>query len=113
MVSVIYYESLYIEIHHINVSTYLFLFQIDTLFENSSISDIFLGSTVEEFWNISMGVEAKIRIDLVYGTQITLMELQMAFVNGLTGRDMDFVEPDSRVLRHEVNVSMPSEFNEL
>ena len=59
---------------------------------------------------MSMGIEVEIRIDLVLGTTLTLMDLEMAFINGLGGRHMDFVEPDSRVLRQMVNVSLPSKY---
>ena len=55
-----------------------------------------------------MGVEVEFRVDLLYGTSVSLQNIQDAFENGLTGRDMDFVDPDSRVLLEMINVTLPS-----
>lgn len=60
-----------------------------------------------------MGVEVEFRVDLLYGTSVSLQNIQDAFMNGLTGRDMDFVDPDSRVLLEMIDVTLPSKLIEL
>ena len=78
------------------------------IFTNSAIADDYLGVSVTSLTNDTMGIEVEFRVDLLYGTSITLVDIQDAFMNGLTGRDMDFVDPDSRVLREMINVTLPS-----
>ncbi len=98
--------DLYKTITFLNV--YVNLIQVDIIFANSAISDDYLGVSVEEITNTTMGMEVEFRVDLLYGTSVTMTDIQDAFISGLTGRDMDFVDPDSRVLRQMINVTLPS-----
>ncbi|PIK34387.1 putative fibrillin-1 [Apostichopus japonicus] len=80
---------------------------IDNLYEESVLSDDYLGSTVEQFSDISVGIKTEIRLDLLNNSTYTLTDIEDAFMNGLTGRNNDFLEPDSRILRDNINTTMP------
>lgn len=80
---------------------------MDALFRKTFIVDDFLGCSVEGFTNVSMGVDVEFRVDLVVDTEYVLAEIEEAFDSGLTGRNRDFVDPDSRVLKISVNVTLP------
>lgn len=73
------------------------------------IAGDYLGSTVEQFIDISSGINTEIRLDLLSNSTYTLTDIEDAFMNGLTGRNQDLLEPDSRVLREDINTTMPSE----
>ncbi|PIK60711.1 putative fibrillin-1 [Apostichopus japonicus] len=53
------------------------------------------------------GHQNKIRLDLLNNSTYTLTDIEDAFMNGLTGRNNDFLEPDSRILRDNINTTMP------
>ncbi|PIK46326.1 putative fibrillin-1 [Apostichopus japonicus] len=53
------------------------------------------------------GVNVEFRVDLIVNTEYVLADVEEAFDSGLTGRNKDFVEPDSRVLKVSVNVTLP------
>lgn len=83
---------------------------MDALFRTTSILGDYLGCSVEGFTNVSMGVNVEFRVDLIVNTEYVLADVEEAFDSGLTGRNKDFVEPDSRVLKVSVNVTLPCEF---
>lgn len=83
---------------------------MDALFRTTSILGDYLGCSVEGFTNVSMGVNVEFRVDLIVNTEYILADVEEAFDSGLTGRNKDFVEPDSRVLKVSVNVTLPCEF---
>ncbi|KAJ8035710.1 Mucin-like protein [Holothuria leucospilota] len=80
---------------------------VDALFQKTFVATDYLGCDVQSFSNESMGVDVEFRVDLVVSTDYALVDIETAFDSGLTGRNKDFVEPDSRVLKVSVNVTLP------
>ncbi|XP_072046366.1 uncharacterized protein [Amphiura filiformis] len=75
---------------------------IVALFSNTAVKDDLLGVIIESYTTVETGISVEIRMDLALNSNITLQDITVAFNSQLTGRNSDFIEPDSRVFRQEV-----------
>ena len=62
-----------------------------------------LGVVIESYTTVEHGVDVEIRVDLLFNSTLTQNDIDVAFNGGLTGRNEDFIEPDSRVYRELFN----------
>ncbi|KAJ8038778.1 IgGFc-binding protein [Holothuria leucospilota] len=76
------------------------------LFNMSGLRD-FLGVTIRVFSLGDEGVNVTFTVNLVPDTNVTVDKVEMAFLQGLTGRDINEVDPDSVLLRDTVFVTEP------
>ncbi|KAJ8038780.1 Mucin-like protein [Holothuria leucospilota] len=111
-------RATFTDIKGINVNTDLYtpefedenkpILQADliALFEMSSLTN-FLGITIRSCNSLDMGVDITFTVDLTPNTSVTLQEVEMTFVQGLTGRGNNIVDPDSVLLFDTVFVGEP------
>ncbi|XP_071948053.1 uncharacterized protein [Antedon mediterranea] len=71
---------------------------MDSLFEKSIYMDQYFGTETISFMNVSIGIRATFIVTFNIELNITDDQLRQVFLDGLTGRDSNILEPDSQVV---------------
>ncbi|XP_070537209.1 mucin-4-like [Ptychodera flava] len=82
-------------------------YDLDYLFENSSIADAYLGSRVIRMDDASNRVLVTFLIDLVPQSNVTAKDIESAFEAGLTGRYSNIISGDDYVVAGSFQVILP------
>ncbi|XP_033117071.1 fibrillin-2-like [Anneissia japonica] len=80
---------------------------MDTLFRMSAIKDQYFGTETAAFYNATDGLGVSFIVSFDKDLNITDEQLRQVFLNGLTGSNMDFLDPDNQVHVTDVEVMEP------